>query len=906
MRTLRVLLFSLVLIAAAPAAFTPYLVKDINPAATPGSSRPHSFFALGDLALFMVSRSEGFELWRSDGTASGTYRLVETSYTEILANTGDRCFFRFQGSDGRWHLWVTDGTLPGTFALAATSGPSQPGPAAWVAGQGLLYFASEIPGEGHGRELWRSDGTPGGTWEVADLEPGPGSSDPGYLTSFQGRVWFAARGGLWRSDGTAAGTVLIREVQATSLHAVGPRLVFFGADAAHGYEPWASDGTAAGTLRIADLAKGADSPFYLAFEVIGQRLFFTATTSAQGVELYATDGTPEGTRKLTSFSDPLALEQFPQAVLGNRLLFAARNRTNGAELWSSDGTVQGTGLVLDACPGECDSYPVLLRSHRGRLYYQAHDAVHGVELWVTDGTAQGTRMVKDVCLGLCDSWPAALPSPGDRLFFTTRDDERLVVSLWNTDGSAEGTAKLVELAGLADLFVQGMAVDGDLVFSGADPDHGEELWISDGTPAGTGLLADIAQEDVGGSNPRGLMALGERALFFARDGEGVSLWRSDGTDAGTTLVKRELAGRSQWTASASRVYFQANPRESSFELWTSDGTEAGTVRLNPDGARAMEALSDPVSQLGSRVFFSGWDLEHGSEPWITNGTRAGTRRVADLRPGAASSSPHEFTVFAGRAFFVARFRLWKSDGTAKGTVALSPELRNIEVRTAFGGRLWFTGNNSRGRAELWATGGTAAKTVRMAELQTIGSPIVHAGRLWFLGNGAELWSLDGTAAGTRKLDLPAPVHEPFGGIASDGLRLYLTDFQRALWVSDGTAAGTRKISDHGVTGISLAFGGRLYYVSPPWDLYESDGTEAGTRRVEGPQQVVRLLRFGERLLAVTYGGEIWESDGTAEGTKRIRDLAPATYDSAKILKAGPRLFFPAWDEQTGWELWAMM
>lgn len=899
MRTLRVSLLSLALLAAAPAGFTPYLVKDINPEATPASSEPRAFMTLGDLAIFQVSRVGQTELWRTDGTASGTYRLAETGYLETFANTGGLLFFRTQDADSRWRLWVTDGTLPGTFSLVETSGYWTSTTAAWVPAQGALYFTSD-PGQGHGVELWRSDGTPGGTHEVLDIVPGPVSSNPYFLTSFQGRVWFSAGGGLWQSDGTPQGTLLVKEVPAASLHVVGPRLFFLGSDD-RGFEPWASDGTAAGTRRIADLAKGAASPEYQDFLAVGKRLFFTAAASAErGQELYVTDGTAQGTRALTSFSDPYALEWLSRAALGNRLLFAARNRTNGLELWSSNGTAKGTRLVLDACPGACPSNPLFFLQHQGRLYYQANDGTHGPELWVTDGTAQGTRMVKDVCPGECGSWPSAVSASGGRLYFTTRNDNQYAISLWATDGTEQGT---VALAQLPDFFVQGATAGGSLVFSGADPGHGQELWCSDGTPEGTHLLADVADEDVGGSDPHGLVAMGESALFFARDPDAPGLWKSDGTAQGTVRVKPGLAGRGPLTASASRIFFHAYPRQGSSELWTSDGSEAGTLRVSPDGVRALGALSQPVIKLGSRVFFSGWTMEHGSEPWITDGTRAGTRRVADLRPGAANSSPRDFTVFAGRAFFVARFRLWKSDGTRKGTVALGPELREIQPRTAYAGKLWFTGRNSRWRTELWATDGTAARTVRIAELKTVAGLTVHAGRLWFLGSGTELWSTDGTAAGTRKLDLPAWPHQPFGGIVSDGLRLYLTDFERALWVSDGTAGGTRKISGQGATGPAIGFAGRLWYVSPSWDLYTSDGTEAGTGPVQGPRQVVRLLRFGDRLVLITYGGEVWQSDGT--NMMFLRDLSPATYPSPEVVKAGPRLFFPGWDEETGWELWAM-
>jgi ELWxxDGT repeat protein len=340
-------------------------------------------------------------------------------------------------------------------------------------------------------------------------------------------------------------------------------------------------------------------------------------------------------------------------------------------------------------------------------------------------------------------------------------------------------------------------------------------------------------------------------------------------------------------------------------LWTSDGTPAGTYRLTPAGVRCQGPLSAPVTRLGSRVFFSAWFPPSGTEPWVTDGTPAGTRLLADLNPGRGGSNPGDFTVFAGKAWLTALRHLWKSDGTAKGTVAVGPELQDLHPRTTYGGRLWFTGLNGAGLTELWATDGTAARTERIATLRTVGSLTVHAGRLWFLGNGSGLWSTDGTAAGTRRLvDLPGSA---FGSLLSDGARLYLTDASSALWVSDGTAAGTRKISDVGIqNGSSIAFAGRLYYASSEGAFYTSDGTAAGTRPVRSdgePRGATSLLRLGDRLVAVDGHRALWRSDGTAEGTQRLTQ--PDEYRVGEIVKAGPHLFFAGWDAATGTELWAM-
>ena len=81
---------------------------------------------------------------------------------------------------------------------------------------------------------------------------------------------------------------------------------------------------------------------------------------------------------------------------------------------------------------------------------------------------------------------------------------------------------------------------GSLLFAANDFVHGDELWKSDGTAAGTVLLKDINLKDNSyyGSNPFGLTVVGDQVLFQASDGTNRSeLWKTDGTTAGTTLVK---------------------------------------------------------------------------------------------------------------------------------------------------------------------------------------------------------------------------------------------------------------------------------------------------------------------------------------------------------------------------------
>ena len=95
-------------------------------------------------------------------------------------------------------------------------------------------------------------------------------------------------------------------------------------------------------------------------------------------------------------------------------------------------------------------------------------------------------------------------------------------------------------------FAQGTYAMGDTVYFFAfDPDHGVELWKSDGTDSSTVLVKDInpgwgtALHDTwqGFDSPQ-FTNIGDTLFFVVDDGiVGYELWRSDGTEQVTTLVK---------------------------------------------------------------------------------------------------------------------------------------------------------------------------------------------------------------------------------------------------------------------------------------------------------------------------------------------------------------------------------
>src|SRR5262245_4798445 len=90
-------------------------------------------------------------------------------------------------------------------------------------------------------------------------------------------------------------------------------------------------------------------------------------------------------------------------------------------------------------------------------------------------------------------------------------------------------------------FVQ--AVGSTVFFNRNDGVHGDELWKSDGTFAGTSLVEDITPGYDSSIFSTSTASAGGLLYFAVDDGEhGEELWKSDGTEAGTNMVTEIVPG----------------------------------------------------------------------------------------------------------------------------------------------------------------------------------------------------------------------------------------------------------------------------------------------------------------------------------------------------------------------------
>jgi ELWxxDGT repeat protein len=482
-------------LAACPATVTTELLKDIRVGAY--GSGPFRLTVVGETLYFYADDGiHGWELWKSDGTAAGTVLLKDI-------NPGS-----YTGAHITWD-WHR-----GSFINGASPGP-------FVAMGGTIYFYA---GDStHGAELWKSDGTAAGTVIVKDINTRPHSngtttksSQIRCLTAVGTTLYFSADDGihgneLWKSDGTAAGTVLVKDInfgetggsrsepsssnpgsrqgeEPEVFAAIGNTIYFMAQSGSLtapklGNELWKSDGTEAGTVMVKDInpamqssSSGASGGAYW-ITVVGTTLFFWADDGTHGQELWTSDGTTAGTVMVKDIRPGFPSSQMGNLmVIGTTLYFSANDGTHGKELWKSDGTTAGTVMVKDINSGYGEGYsptnakpPTAIGT---TIYFRANDGIHGDELWKSDGTAAGTVMVKDVNTG---------PD------YSTGNYQSQMVTAYGTSYKYCGSTNCGSNSKDASLTV----IDDVLYFAANDGIHGDELWTSDGTAAGTVMVADI-------------------------------------------------------------------------------------------------------------------------------------------------------------------------------------------------------------------------------------------------------------------------------------------------------------------------------------------------------------------------------------------------------------------------------
>jgi ELWxxDGT repeat protein len=447
-------------------------------------------------------------------------------------------------------LWVSNGTAAGTQTF--TTKVSIPDIPVTAVLNGVLYFSgTDMAG---GTELWATDGTDAGTRLVKDIYPGAVSSTPDdRFVVFNNRIYFSAATPdngreMWSSDGTAAGTVMLKDIvpgtEGSNLRGLykttlaGNYVYFVCNTPGEGEELWRTNGTAAGTILLKDIKAAQLSSTPIMLGTYNNKLIFSADDLVHGREPWLSDGTPAGTTMLKDIATGALSSSADHFIEFNgKMLFAAYDFMHGQELWQTDGTGIGTVMLKDIQPGDWGSSPFLLNAIKvgNKLFFAAYSNDAGMELWQTDGSTAGTQLFMDIEPGEGDAIPILLPAyangfgPSGQLFqgnkfffgaFTTAAGYELYIS----DGTVAGTRMVTDLDGdIGDGFtLNGYYISNTgIYFNGDDGVHRGELFKSDGTEAGTVLAASVNLPSLDGKTMP-FIILNNSLLFFGDDGNNPS------------------------------------------------------------------------------------------------------------------------------------------------------------------------------------------------------------------------------------------------------------------------------------------------------------------------------------------------------------------------------------------------
>ena len=575
-----------------------------------------------------------------------------------------------------------------------------------------------------------------------------------------------------------------------------------------------------------------------------------------------------------------------KAVTMNNTVYFSANRAaieQGGGLWKTDGTVTGTVPVKVFSP---DS---VIKPHRltyvnGLIFFVTYNAVNGKYLlWKTDGTTDGTQLVVDINTQGIQNQTAV----GDKLFFT------IGTNLWVSDGTAAGTV-LVK-AGAFDSFPTDndgtlVSYNGYLYFSGYDAANGTELWKTDGTPANTVLVKNIASGS-SSSTPRGMLVSNGFLYFTAAVTPGNwTIWKSDGSNSGTSMITGTVfssisvsPGNPTFNDINGILYF--TPRQgSTIHLWKTDGTPGGTGLVKTIYSGGSFSIDNPgnIVNLNNTLYFAANDGVNGLELWKSDGSSAGTSLVKDIFPGSQGSNLFYLVSSNGSLFFSARNstitgqELWKSDGTAAGTVLL----KDIYNGTSSANPSYLTTINNQ--VFLYADNGT---------------------------NGYEPWITDGTLAGTsilKDINQTQRNTPSFGKFTADATALYFfsnnNNPNNGLWKTDGTGVGTSFLSQEtNLLKIAPVSNGTFYTGNGVGVFFNSGVPGTTTDLGQASSQIIATVGS---TLYFSSSTDLWKSNGTVAGTLKVKDINPSGSDLVDyITNVNGTIYFAASNGTNGSELW---
>lgn len=301
-----------------------------------------------------------------------------------LAYQGKIYFSAYDPTHGQ-EPYVSDGTAEGTIPLAdIASGLADSNPRSFTVGADKrVYFTAQD--QTNDFQAWATEGTPATTSKV---NLGNNIEFPYNYLAFNHKTYFVNHyNQLWRTDGTPGGTAQVFSVGRTdtndsiqSLRVFRKRLMFVGnRQTASGFKSsiFTSDGTEAGTHSIATIGPKLSLIFYTATR--NRLILVVSSANHRKNYVWQSDGTPQGTSEIFKVPGKNIVNVTPIAASSSKAYFVTDEPKTAAKphVWQTDGTPSGT-KVLATLPHFSDSHNIFPQYLNNRLFVSlSFDSIFG-------------------------------------------------------------------------------------------------------------------------------------------------------------------------------------------------------------------------------------------------------------------------------------------------------------------------------------------------------------------------------------------------------------------------------------------------------------------------------------------------------------------------------------------------
>jgi ELWxxDGT repeat protein len=491
-------------------------------AGSPIGSNPVWLGTMGNTLFFIAQPASSTTagsaaLFKSDGTTTGTTQVAPIDGFGVLTyqagalfiSSGTKSYFLANTTSAGQQVWVTDGSSAGTHQVTDIISTDQTYGTPILLGLigTNLIFAQVV--SANTMQLFLTDGAAAGTSPVSNFA----QKQYGLVSdsiAINGKVYVALESNvaccepdLWATDGTNSGTIRIDSnegfptfhLQPSSLQAFGESVALLTDTENQGVQLSMVNTT---TNALTILATGPGASYGSTIAAMDGFILYLSGNAADGWQLWRSDGTLPGTSMVMNMGPGVQSAQLGQDIVmtrvGDRAIFQSENAQKGPQLWSSDGTAQGTAPLVATPTPSGSGYAQPLLGVVGTYGYYAVYTGTDFRVVVTDGTVSGTHVLTDAG-PLDENGINATQVAGDNtlafIYTYHFDASRNTKHLYAYSPQSNALTHLLDnaLVGVNDPMP---AYTGKLYFSGSDPVHSDNPWVSDGTVAGTHILVNLS------------------------------------------------------------------------------------------------------------------------------------------------------------------------------------------------------------------------------------------------------------------------------------------------------------------------------------------------------------------------------------------------------------------------------